>query len=73
MPSYHNAPAGTFLFEAKEERMWNRHTLNINKAIMGLPTLQFFFSSSDVIATTFFDHTIIIRRQTVEYCRKRFA
>jgi hypothetical protein len=34
---------------------------------------QFFFSSSDVNATTSFDHSIIIRRQTVVYCRKRFA
>jgi hypothetical protein len=45
----------------------------LNKAIMGPSTQQLFFSSSDVIATTCFDHTIIIRRQTVVYCRKRFA
>jgi hypothetical protein len=45
----------------------------INKAIMGPSTQQYFFSSSDVIATTCFDHTIIFRRQTVVYCRKRFA
>jgi hypothetical protein len=36
----------------------------INKAIMGPSTQQFFFSSSDVIATTCFDHTTIIKRQT---------
>jgi hypothetical protein len=44
----------------------------INKAIMGPSTQQFFFSSSDVIATCF-DHTIIIRWETVVYCRKWFA
>jgi hypothetical protein len=40
----------------------------INKAINGPSTLQFFSSSSDVNATTCFDHTIIIRRQTNSYC-----
>jgi hypothetical protein len=40
---------------------------------MGPSTQQFFFLSSDVIATTCFDHTIIIRRQTVVYCRKQFS
>jgi hypothetical protein len=44
---------------------------NPNKAIMG-PSMQQFFSS-DVIATTCFDHTTIIKRQTVVYCRKWFA
>jgi hypothetical protein len=34
---------------------------------------MFLFSSSDVIATICFDHTIIIRRQTVVYSRKRFC
>jgi hypothetical protein len=36
------------------------------------PSTQQFFSSSDVIATTCFDHTIIIRRQTAVYCRKLY-
>jgi hypothetical protein len=45
----------------------------INNGIMGPSTQQFFFSSSDVSATTCFDHSTIIRRQTVEYCRKRYA
>jgi hypothetical protein len=35
----------------------------VNKAIMGLSMQQFFFSSSDIIATTCFDHTTIIKRQ----------
>jgi hypothetical protein len=43
----------------------------INKAIMG-PLTQQFFSASDVIATTCFEHTIIIRRYTVVYCLKQF-
>jgi hypothetical protein len=34
--------------------------LSLNKAIMGPSTQRFFFSSSDVIATTCFDHTTII-------------
>jgi hypothetical protein len=57
-------------------RFWSRQmrqTNSINKPIMGPSTQQFFFSSSDVIASTCFDHTIIIRRQIVVYCRKWFA
>jgi hypothetical protein len=38
----------------------NKHVHTINKAIMGPSTQQFFSSSSDVIATTCFDHTIVI-------------
>jgi hypothetical protein len=45
----------------------------INKAIMGPSTQQFFFSSSDVIATTCFGHTTIIMWHKVVYCRKLFA
>jgi hypothetical protein len=45
----------------------------INKAIVGPSTQHLIFSSSDVIATIYFDHMIIIRRQTVVYNRKRFA
>jgi hypothetical protein len=41
----------------------------INKAIMDPSTQQFFFFSSDVIVTTCFDHTTIIKRHTVVYCR----
>jgi hypothetical protein len=37
---------------------------------MGPSTQQIF---SDVIVTTCVDHTIIVRRQTVVYCRKRFC
>jgi hypothetical protein len=35
--------------------------------IMGPSTQQFFFSSSDVIATTCFGHTAIIKWHTVVY------
>jgi hypothetical protein len=45
----------------------------INKAIMGSSTQQFFFSPSDVIATTCFGHTTIIQRHTVVYCLKLLA
>jgi hypothetical protein len=41
---------------------------NINKAIMGPSTQQSFFSSSDVIATTCFCHTTIIKWHTVSSC-----
>jgi hypothetical protein len=39
---------------------------------MGLATQQF-FSCADVIATTCFGHTTIIRRHTVVYCLKLLA
>jgi predicted HD phosphohydrolase len=40
-----------------------RDLVLVNKAIMGPSIQQFFFSSSDVIATTCFDHTTIIKWQ----------
>jgi hypothetical protein len=48
-------------------------SIELTKQLWVRLTQQFFFSSSDVNATTCFDHSIVIRRQTVEYCRKRFA
>jgi hypothetical protein len=47
--------------------------LLFNKAIMDPSTQQFFFSSSDVIATTCFGHTTIIKRYAVVYYLKLFA
>jgi hypothetical protein len=52
--------------------LWISDTFQINKAIMGPSTQQFFFSSSDVIATTCFGHTTIIKQHTVVYCFKLF-
>jgi hypothetical protein len=34
---------------------------------------QFFFSFSDIIATTCFGHTTIIKQHTVVYCLKLFV
>jgi hypothetical protein len=48
-------------------------TTAVNKEIMGLSTQRFFFSSSNVIATTSFGHTTIIRQHTLVYCLKPFA
>jgi hypothetical protein len=45
--------------------------VSLNKAIIGPSTQQFF--SSDVIATTCFGHTTIIKQHTVVYCLKLYS
>jgi hypothetical protein len=63
------------LHPKKEKKDLPYHQTNymVNKAIMGPSTQQIVFSSSDVIATTCFGHTTIIKWHTVVYCLKLLA